>query len=122
MANKIAKIIGSGQSGGSAQYISGDAQSGVTATGSTQGTAYPLTADNTAFSTVAASTGAILILGSPGDETFVYNGGANTLTVYPSVGGTINNLSANTGFSIATTKSAAFVQIGAAAWAANLSA
>lgn len=122
MANKLSKIVGSGQSGSSAQYISGDAQSGVTATGSTQGTAYQLTADNTAFSTVAASTGAILQAGSPGDETFVYNGGANSLTVYPPVGGTINNLSANTGFAVATTKSCAFVQVGAAAWAANLSA
>lgn len=122
MANRQSKIVGSGQSGGSAVYISGDAASGLTATGSTQGTALPLTADNNAFAIVAASTGAILINGAPGDECFVYNGGANALTVYPPVGGTINNLAANTGFSVATTKAAAFVQIAANAWAVNLGA
>ena len=89
--------------------LNGTTATGLTATGSTQATALNLPAATNVFSTVAASTGAILNPGSPGDVIDIYNGGANTLTVYPPVGGTINNLSANTGLALATVKSGKYV-------------
>lgn len=75
----------------------------LTATGSTQLTALALVSDFSIFGTVAASTGAIL--GARGD-TFVVNNGANTLTLYPPVGGNINGGTLNAGISIPAGKSA----------------
>jgi hypothetical protein len=115
-------IMGTGNSAAAASAIVGITAAGLTAAGSTQATAVALGADNNFFSTVAASTGAILPTGNPGDTIFVYNGGANSLTVYPPVGGTINNLSANTGLALATTKSGSYVCAGGTTWASFLSA
>ena len=122
MANRIAKIVSSGQSAGSAQYISGDALGGLTATGSTQATALALYADNNGFTTVAASTGAQLPAASPGDEVFVWNGGANALSVYGQTGENIGAGAANAAFSVAANKGCGFVKLTATLWAPNLSA
>jgi hypothetical protein len=103
--------------------VVGAVQTGQTATGSTQATAFALGAEITAFSTAAASTGAILPSdATAGDEMEVYNGGANSLTVYPPVGGTINNLSANTGLALATLKSGKYKCVAALTWYSLLSA
>ena len=77
---------------------------GAVAAGTTQLTAYQISAVNTKFGTVAASSGAILPppnVTSPGDEIWVSNFGANALTLYPAVGGTIDNGAANASVSIA---------------------
>ena len=115
-------IMGLGVAAGAASAIVGITASALTAAGATQTTAVALGADNNFFGTVAASTGAILPTGNAGDSIFVYNGGASTLTVYPPVGGTINNLSANTGLALATLKSGLYVCAGGVAWASFLSA
>ena len=121
--SKQARIMAGGIPGGAAIGVVGDVQSGQTALGNSQATAFALAAAITAFSTTAASTGAILPAdAAPGDECEVYNGGANSLTVYPPVGGTINNLSANTGMALATLKSGKYKCIGALAWYSLLSA
>lgn len=39
---------------------------------------------------------------NPGDSVNVYNKGANALLIYPPVGGVINGLSTNAGYSVAT--------------------
>lgn len=93
---------------------------GLTAAGTTQATAYVLTEDASVFGTVAASSGALL---KPlkGSQT-VYNAGANTLTVYPPVGGTINAGSANAGFSVAANKTCTFLSPDGIAFYALLSA
>jgi hypothetical protein len=100
-------------------------QIGQTATGSTQATAFPVSGD-TQFTTVAASTGAILpAFANEGDMVFIGNQGANPLLVYPPVGGQINALAANASFSQTNAKNAWYkcVQGGAAAlWLAVLSA
>lgn len=75
----------------------------LTATGSTQATALALVSDFSIFGTVAANSGAIL--GARGDS-FVVNNGANTLTLYPPVGGNINGGTLNAGISIPAGKSA----------------
>lgn len=116
------KILGGGISGPAARAIVGDVATGLTAVGATQATALALAADNNFISTAAASTGVLLPLGNAGDSVFVYNGGANSVTVYPPVGGTINNLSANTGLVVATLKSGVYVCAGGGTYASLLSA
>lgn len=92
-----------------------------TATGSTQADAFVLTANMTKFGTVAASTGAILPSATGVGPYFVFNGGANPLSVYPAVGQTINASAANTAFSVTNGKGAYFYPHGNT-WAATLSA
>src|SRR3990167_3269581 len=75
-----------------------DVATGLTAAGTTQGTAYESTSAKNAFTTVAAGTGTILDSdAAPGDSQMIYNGGANALTVYPPSGAQINALGANNG-------------------------
>jgi len=95
-------MVVAGVSGGAAGAIQGTVASNLTATGSTQGTALLLPADVNYFTTVAASTGAILPSMTKGDSVILYNKGANALSVYPPVGGVINGLSANAAYSVAT--------------------
>jgi hypothetical protein len=77
-------------------------KTGLTALGSSQSTAYPLL-NNTwhEFTTVAASTGAILPTPSLPSEIRVFNNGASSLSVYPPSGGTINAGTANAPVSLA---------------------
>ena len=79
---------------------------GLTATGSTQGGALALTSNYATFTTVAANTGCLI---SGDKDSYVYNGGANTLTVYPPVGLNFAGLSANTGISVPANKGALFI-------------
>jgi hypothetical protein len=60
---------------------------GVTCTGSTQATAFQLPSAATLIEldTVAASTGCNLPTALPGVEISIYNNGANTATIYPTV-------------------------------------
>jgi hypothetical protein len=97
-----ARLVAAGFSAVQASAVQGVVATGLTATGTTQATALQLGADINVCSTVAASTGVILQPMNPGDEVIVRNGGANALLVYPPVGGTINALSANAGYSVAT--------------------
>lgn len=125
-------MMGSGLTGPQAKAISGSMQLSQTATGNSQATAFLLTFSDTEFTTVAASTGAILPApiatnGGPGrvqqsDCLAVYNQGANTLTVYPPVGFKIGLASMNAGVSIASGKSAVFVARGDGNYFANISA
>jgi len=92
-----------------------------TATGSVQGDAFALTANITVFGTVAASTGARLPTATGSGPFFVFNNGANALTVYPAVGEFINASAVNTGFSVTNGKGAYFYPHGNI-WMANLSA
>lgn len=97
-----ARLVAAGFSAVQATAVQGVVATGLTATGATQATALQLGADINVCSTVAASTGVILQTMNPGDEVIVRNGGANALLVYPPVGGIINALSANAGYSVAT--------------------
>lgn len=74
-------------------------------------------------SSATASTGVRLPAGvKAGDTVVVHNGGAETTLVYPAVGGKIDALSTNAGFSMATGKKAMFVAVSALNWVAILSA
>ena len=84
------RVQGSGQSGGSAQAICGDVSASVTAAGSSATDAQSVSAVVTRVSTAAASTGVKLPVAEVGAMMVVRNDGANTLTVYPQTGATIN--------------------------------
>lgn len=111
-----ADVMGAGMAAGAAAAINGDRQAAQTATGSNQATAFALTASSTEFTTVGASTGAILpgtsgrVVG--GDILAVFNQGASTLTVYPPVGFKIGLAATNAGVSVASGKSALFAARG----------
>ena len=74
----------------------------LTAAGTTQATALLLGAELNALGTVASSSGVRLPVGVPGMRMIVFNGGANTLKVYPASGGTLNGAAADAEISIAT--------------------
>lgn len=121
----IKNLMGTGSSGIAAQAATGmltAASNALTATGNSQGTALALPTDFNVFTTVAASTGAILQQATPTDWITVVNHGANALTVYPPVGGSISTLSTNAGFSVPSGKVAQFQALTASNFAASLSA
>jgi len=121
-----ANLIGSGCPPLQCRASLGFPTSGLTATGSTQGTALTLPSDFNIFTTVAASTGAILPATGAQiqvtDTIIVVNHGASALNVYPPTGGTIGVLAANTALSVPSGKTAWFLVVGTNAFAASVSA
>ena len=85
-------LTGAGLAGGAATAILGVSASALTATGTTQATAYFISADINVFSTVASSAGAVLTVGAIGDTYMAINNGANNLSVYPPVPPASNHL------------------------------
>lgn len=96
------RMMAAGLSASQVAAIQGTVANALTAAGSSQATAVALGADQNRFTTVAASTGAILPAMNPGDEMTVINAGANALSLYPPVGAQINALGNNAAYSIAT--------------------
>jgi hypothetical protein len=87
----------------------GNISNTLTAAGTNQATALVLTSLNDihVITTAAASTGAILPSTlSIGDQMVVVNGGANSITLFPPVGGKLNNGTANAGLAVAANKAA----------------
>jgi hypothetical protein len=95
-------IISTGISALQALAIGGSTAKGLVATGSTQATALALPADINLIATAAAGTGVIANTMNPGDWILARNNGANACLIYPPVGGTINALALNAGYSVAT--------------------
>lgn len=118
----VQRIMASGIAPLAASNIQGDLSTGLTATGSTQGTALLLSNILNYVSTTAASTGAQLPACNPGDSVYVHNAGANTLSVYGQTGEAIQSGSANAAFSVATNKGAWFFKVSSTLWGAILSA
>jgi hypothetical protein len=116
------RLTGTGIAPLTAQNVAGNVSNNLTAAGTTQGTALAIYDEMNVFTTVAASSGAILRADlGPGDEQEAANYGANALTVYPPVGGKIQNGSVNAGFSVGTNKTARFRSIDGLAFTAVLS-
>lgn len=74
---------------------------GLTATGTNQATAFQLSSQWNEIDTTAAGTGVLLTAYQPGQAQVVFNGGVNPLLVYPPPGAMINALGANVAFSLA---------------------
>ena len=99
-----------------------DVATGLTATGSAQGGAYEVTFAKNAFSTVASGTGAVLDSdAAPGDSQMIYNGGANSLSVYPPSSAQINALGTNVAMLLPTATACAFYCLSTTLWTGILS-
>jgi len=115
------RLMGSGLPALVAQNIVGDVDSGVTALGTNQATAYQCTKIGTEVTSAAASTGVTLLPGNPGDIVWVYNGNSgNTITIYPNGTDTVNN--GATSITLAVNKLMFFVKRSSTAWATILTA
>jgi hypothetical protein len=99
------ELMARGVPAGAAELIGQDtAATGLTATGSSsQANAYAISSKFSIFSTVAANSGAIL---PARGRAIVVNGGANSLSLYPPVGGNINGGSTNAAIAVPAGKSA----------------
>ena len=121
------RLMAAGMPAGQATQIGTDSSYALTATGSTKAGALQLVARNNMMSTVAASTGVILPTAEASPPVTIYNGGAQTLSVYAfGTLDTINVLSAGAAFSIAAGVNVIFMPVRKSAtvlgWVANLSA
>lgn len=85
----------SGVSALTASGIVGDITTGIAAAGTTQATATVLTTDLNYITTCAAGAGVILPVGELSKTATIFNNGANTLAVYPPVGGVLGSLATN---------------------------
>ena len=121
-----ANLTGSGCAPLQARASLGFPSTGLTAVGTNQATALVLPSDFNVISTAAAST--VAILPATGfqyqvcDTIIIANHGANAITIYPPVGGTIANGSANAGLSLPTGKTGWYLIVGTNAYAASVSA
>ncbi len=115
-------LMKGGMSAGTAKAMGGQTNMTVSAAGSTQGTATALTATNNFISTAAASSGVLLATEELGSDVWIYNGGANTLTVYPHTGGKINVASTNAGVSLGTNTLMILKRFSSTQWIAIVSA
>lgn len=93
-------MIGGGFTPNQCQSLA-DSALNLTATGTIQADAKEFKSALSLFATVPANSGALLSRqAQPGDTMLVYNGGANTLKVYPQLGDSINGLAVNTPVSV----------------------
>jgi len=103
-------LIGIGFNPFQSRVLTGENSSGLTATGSSVTDAYKISSVVNEFTTVASSTGAVLPPMEPSDAIFVYNAGANTLSIYPRTGEAINNGSTDAAYSLAANKGVMIVK------------
>lgn len=111
--------VGAGFSGG---YPTVSATNGITAAGTTQGTAAALPSVMNRITTAAVGTGVVLPTSAAGMQVIVYNAGANSVSVYPAGTDTVNSGAAGAAFAVAAGKNATFGCPVAGAWHAILSA
>ena len=107
------RVLASGNSGLAVEAICGDVVSGVTAAGTTEADATAVSSVIVQVSTTAASTGIRLPAAERGAMVFVRNDGANTLTVYPATGGSINGAASD---SLAAAKGLLLFGLSSTAW------
>jgi hypothetical protein len=115
------RVMGSGIPPLAATNIVGDVDSGVTALGTNQATAYQCIKVGTEVTSAAGSTGVTLLPGNPGDMLWVYNGNSgNTITIYPNGTDTVNN--GATSITLAVNKLMLFIKRSPTAWSSLLTA
>ena len=96
------KVFAAGLNSTAVAAIVLDVGTGLSAAGTTQGTATALTNALNGITTAAAGSGVVLYAGSAGDCQIVYNGGANAVRVYPPSGARINGLATDAAHLLAT--------------------
>lgn len=116
-------ITAGGTSAMSAQAINGRVATGLTAAGTIITDALDLNATINVVSTAASGTGVQLYSMIVGDEMEVYNGGANTVKVYPdSTSVAINQLTAGSAMLLPTMTGCKYRKVSATQIIAYLSA
>ena len=90
-------------------YVIRSVSTGISAAGSTQGTATAITKEINVVSTVASGAGVILPTAVAGMAITITNTSANSLLVYPATNGIINSLSANAAYTQASGSTLQFV-------------
>jgi hypothetical protein len=119
----LKSLLGTGTAPGQAEAIMGRVTSGLTAAGTTQTDALLLATSICEFTTVASGAGTRMPANlDPGDKVYIYNAGANTLSVYPPTGEYIQSGAINAAFSVGANKSAIFIKRSSTKWMAILSA
>jgi len=96
-------------------------QAGITAhAGGGQANAVPLNPGYNAVSVVASGADSVVLpVDALGQFVLVYNGGANSLDVYPASGASINELSANTPVAVVANATTLFFGIASNRWVAK---
>jgi hypothetical protein len=89
---------------------------GISATGTTQGTAKAITKSFNEITNVTAGQGVVLPSPEAGEVILVANQGANALNIYPASGHSINNLAVNTAQSLAVDTRRIFFAITSNKW------
>ena len=118
-----ADIMKAGHSALGARGINGQVQSSITAAGTSISDATDLTASINGVTTAAASSGVQLQRGEIGDEVEILNLGANAVTVYPDdTSNRINQLSAGSGFLLASNTAVKLRKYTTTRWIGYLSA
>lgn len=122
----LRKLMGLGLPAALASQLAGPGNQGLTAAGTTAADALLIGSHLNAFTTVAASTGAVLSFAfGPGDEIVVYNGGASTLTIYPAPISANNTVLATidgtTSVTIVAGKSISLLMVSTTAWTSTKS-
>lgn len=93
---------------------------GLASTGSTQGGAVLLSSTVNVIAPVASGTGVLLPKALAGLEITIINQGANTLLVYPQVGGTVVPLSVNVGYAVVAGTSATLISSDGVSWSVSV--
>jgi hypothetical protein len=107
----LTNLMGTGVPGGTAIAINGKSAVDQAATGATQG-AQPIEAEIVAYATSTVSCGPTLPAGNAGDTYFIGNNTANTISVWPPVGGVIQAGAVNAADTILTARSAIYICLG----------
>ena len=103
------KVFGAGLPGPLASAICQDAATGISAAGTTQGTATELTSADNEITTAAAGSGVVLDSSlAAGDSQSIFNAGENAVKVYPPSGMKINALAADAAMTLATNTGCVF--------------
>lgn len=103
------ELMGLGLPHSLANRIGSEVQTAITAAGTNQATATTLSGGFVEIGTAAASTG--VMLNGFSDVTVIFNGGANTVAVFPPVGSFMNG-TVNAGFNVTNAKTATFFRSG----------
>jgi len=97
-------------------FVNYGVTAGITAAGSTQGTATSLTRPINVVSTVSASTGVILPTVPAGARVIVMNTSGTALNVYPPSGAIINSAATNAAYSQPAGARLEFISVSATQW------
>ena len=107
----LKNLMGTGVPGATAIAINGISAVGQAATGATQG-AQLIEAEIVAYSSSTVNCGPTLPAGAAGDQYVIGNNTANTISVWPPVGGVIQAGAVNAADTILTARSAIYVCLG----------